>query len=199
MKKLFLVLAFALCACTNQANAQIDLFYSVSDTDVNAGSDLNMFLGDTASIYLWVVNNDQGAIDGLGLDMFSDDPAVLEATAHIINEPAGRWAATSPGNLGDLVTDSNAFALIGFGSNGIANDGVATLHSEIVFEATELGFTNLSIAENSNLISVSGNAPQSVFFGSGSVSVAQIPEPGSMIVMSAIGLVVLTRRQRRQS
>jgi hypothetical protein len=198
MKKLFLVLAFALCVCTSQAQAQIDLLYSTSDSDAFAGSDLNMFLGESASMFVWVINDDLAAIDGLGIDLLSDNAAVLEATAHNINEPAGRWAATQAGTLGDLAIDTNAFALIGFGSDGIANDGIATLHSEIVFDATDLGFTNLSIAENSNLISVTGNAPQSVNFGTGTVTVAQIPEPGSLIVVSAIGLMVVTRRNRRK-
>lgn len=192
-------MAVLCCAVASRAEAQIDVLFSISDTDMNAGTSLDLALGETGSMYLWVVNNDAAAIDGLGLDIFSDAPSVLEAVSHTIEEPAGRWAATSPGDLGDLVTNTNAFALIGFGSNGIANDGVGTLHSEIMFDATANGIAGLSLAENSNLISVSGNAPNSVNFGSGRVSVSAIPEPGSMIVISMLGIVAATRRRRNRA
>lgn len=197
MKKLFVFLALAVWA-SSSAHAQVDVLFSTSDTDMNAGTTLDVILGESGSMYLWVINNDAAAIDGLGLDVLSSNAAALEATAHNIANPTNpnRWAATAEGDLGDLVLNSNAFALIGFGSDGIANDGVGVFHSQVVFTATELGTTDLSVAENSNLISVTGNAPNSVNFGTGTVNVVPIPEPGSLMA-GVFGLGLLYSRRRK--
>ena len=195
MKKCILSLV-ALFLMVGSAQAQLDIFYSTSGTDANAGTELNLFEGDSASIFVWVRNGDAAAMDGLGIDMISSDASILEGTAHTIANPNNRWAQANEGDLGDLVTGSVSIALIGFGSNGIANDGEAVLHSEIAFDATAVGSTNLSIAENAGAISISGNAPNSVNFGTATVNVSVVPEPASGLVAAGVlGLAVLRRRR----
>ena len=195
MKRLILGLV-AMVMLQGVASAQIDIFYSTSDTDANAGSSLDLFLGDTGSIYVWVTNDDLDVIDGLGIDMLSSNASILEATAHNISDGGGRWLSSNEGDLGDLVTDSVSIALIGIGGDGIANDGNAVLYSEIVFEATELGTTELSIVENSNAISVSGDAPQSINFGGATVNVSAVPEPSGALVCAGVFLATYLRRRR---
>lgn len=195
--KRFLLSLIALVMLAGSANAQVDIFYSTSNTDSNAGTSLDLNLGDTGSIFVWVANNDAAAMDGLGIDMLSSDAAILEAFAHTINDPGGRWLNSNPGDLGDLATNTVSIALIGLSGTGIANDGNAVLHSEIQFDATAIGSTTLSIAENANAISISGNAPQSINFGTASVNVINaVPEPSSLMVIGALAIGTIVRRRR---
>lgn len=195
MKRVLLALA-AVAMMASSASAQVDIFYSTSGTDAFAGNSLNLTLGDTGSIFVWVTNNDAAVIDGLGIDMLSSDVNVLEATSHTINDPGTRWLSSNEGDLGDLVTDSVAIALVGLNGDGIANDGTPVLHSEIQFEATALGSTELTIIENADAISVSGNAPASLNFGTANITVNAVPEPGSAILLAGlIGGVVMRRRR----
>lgn len=199
MKRIILiVLAVFLTAST--ANAQVDIFYSTSNSDSNAGSDLELSLGDSGSMYVWVTNNDGAVIDGMGVDFLSSDASVLEATGFSVDNSGGFWTNDSGGSnlvLGDLVTNQVSIALPGLSGTGQPNDGTAYLYGQIDFDTTALGTTDLSIAENSFLISVSGNSPQSVNFGNGSVTVVNaIPEPSSVLVLAGLLGGVLLRRRR---
>ena len=196
MKRIIFALVVA-CSFGATANAQIDLFFSTSDSNANAGADLTLTEGATGSMFIWVTNNSGGTIDGLSLDINSSDAGVLEATDHIIDNPGStRWFATGPGTLGDLVDDSNAFVLIT--ESGIL-DGETVLHSEVAFDVTGLegSTTALSMAEGAFEITVSGVGGQNINFGVGSVSVGSaIPEPGSLAVIGLVTLGMVVRRRR---
>ncbi len=188
------VIMFAL-AC-NSATAQLDIIFSISDIDSNAGSELDLVLGSSGSMYVWVTNNDLDVLDGVGIDLLSSDTSILEATSHDIGNPSSRWSAVDGGDLGDLATDTIAFALVGLGANGITNDGSTVLFSEVRFDATALGETELSIVENANAISILGSDAQSINFGTARVSVSAVPEPSSFMVLALVGGMVGLRRRR---
>lgn len=196
-KKLFWLAIAAMVSLTSAAQAQVDVFFSTSNTDANAGSIIDLSnVGESASLFVWVNNNDIGVMDGLSLDILSSNASIVEGTAHIIDNPSNRWTATDEGTLGDLVDDSNAFALVGFGANGLTNDNSPVFHSEIQFDATELGTTQLSFAEGNNTISIAGAAPQSVNFGTATINVSSVPEPNSIVLgLGVLGLSMIRRKR----
>lgn len=194
MKKYLALAAMIVCLSSSAVHAQ-QIILSTSAIDAFAGSDLNLNLGDSGSLYVWVNNNSGGTVDAMGLDILSSDPAILEATAHLISNPSSRWFATGPGTLGDLVTGSNAFVLIT--ETGIA-DGELVLHSEIQFDATALGVTTVNIQESPFGVTVDGLDVNPDFsLGSGTVTVGNaIPEPATgLVVLAACGLAVVRRRR----
>ena len=166
-----------------------DIIFSKSNSDPGAGTNVSLGLGDVGSLFVWVSTNPGQTINGLSLDIISDVPSILEATNHIISNPSGRWSNVNSGILGDLVDDSNAFVLFG---DGIATTGLTdfTLHSEVQFVATEIGTTELSFAEGSNLITdtvSSESIADSIEMGSGSVKVS-VPEPGAFALLGLVGV-----------
>ena len=202
MKIKFLAVLFAAMALTaSQASAAV--VFSSSNTDANAGADLNILAGDSASMYVWVINDLGGTIDGLSLSILSSDEAILEATAHNIFNPDNRWLnnpmlnAPNPGTLGDLVLDSNAAQFLT--ETGIVN-GTTVLHSEIVFDATAIGETELTFAIGNRDITVDGVAVDEAGvggFGLGRVVVSAVPEPAAFSVMFAATACGMMRRRRR--
>ena len=195
IKKFILSGLMVLALGVANVNAQVDIFFSTSAVDANAGSVLDLAnVGDSGSLYVWVTNNDSAAVDGLGIDILSADPSILEGVSHNIENPNSRWFAASPGNVGDLVTGSNSFVLIT--ETGIANDGVATLHSTINFDATALGTTDVSVAANNFGVTVGGVLTNNVNFGNATVSVGVIPEPSALGVLLIAGIGFVSRRRR---
>lgn len=180
--------------------SQAAVILSTSATDANAGTSLELQVGQTGSIYTWISTNAGQTFTGVGIDILSSAADVLEATAHNINNPGNRWLNVAAGDLGDLVTGSNAIALVGFAGDGLSTSGQDdfTLHSEIVFTATAIGQTQLTITPNNNGIGdLTGDVTGSVTFGSGAVNVTAVPEPSSLCLLGGLfGLGVLRRKRR---
>jgi hypothetical protein len=204
MKKLLFV-ALAVCCCgISTANAQVDVFFSTSSTDAFAGNMLELFDGGSGSLYVWVSNNDASTnpIDGLDLSIFGTSPPEVTADAFTIENPNSRWASAGEGTLGSspgfLVENANAIALIGLGSFGI-EFGETVLHGTLDLTALGAGTSELSLLEGQFGISVLGQAPQSINFGSAQVVVGgpAIPEPSALGLVGAMFGGVLLRRRRR--
>lgn len=195
MKKFIAALVLGL-GMVSSANA--DIILSTSASDANAGSNLNLGLGESGSMYVWVSTNVGQVINGLSIDVTSSDTAVLEATGHVIENPASRWFATGSGTLGDLIDDSNSITLVG-GGLGTAGQSDYVLHSEVMFDATALGTTSLAISPGQQGISAfgEGDISGSINFGGGSVSVSAVPEPTSAAVLVGLASLVGLRRRRR--
>ncbi len=198
MKQIGLVVIL-LCLLSGSVRAQsgVDVFYSTSSTDSAAGSSLELGLGETGSIFVWVTNGDLGPIEGLGLNFLSSVSAILQATGFNIEDPVGRWTGFPlTGDLGDLVTGSNVISLgLLAGDTGILPNETL-LHGEITFQATAAGLTDLSIQEGRGVIAVDGAAPSSLRFGSATVTVSAVPEPGSALI-GVLGVSALLLRRRR--
>ncbi|QDV42285.1 hypothetical protein Enr13x_21300 [Stieleria neptunia] len=195
MKRFFLTV-LATLSFASLSSADVIVTFSTSRTDPNAGTELTLNAGEVAgSLFVFVENTSATTIEGLALDFQSETPGILTASAHLIENPAGRWFASTPGALGEnpLVENSNAFNF--FGGFPI---GGPLLHSELQLDAIGTGTTLVSAAEGASGIAVGGQrVPLS--FGSATVNVVSaIPEPSSAIALLAIGGTVLVRRNRRR-
>ncbi|MCD0462850.1 PEP-CTERM sorting domain-containing protein [Roseiconus lacunae] len=196
MKKMFFAALAALVCFTGSAQA-VEIFFSTSGIDPNAGSSLNLTEGGAGgSLFVWVNNDEATTIEGLSLDVTSDTAGVALATDHLIENPGGRWFGSTPGVLGDspLVNDSNAFNFFGGFPQGLA------LHSEILIDPLAAGVTNIGFDIGNNGIAVGGQPPQSISFGSGSINVTAVPEPGTIAGLASIGMFgcgLVGRRRRR--
>ena len=85
IKKFILSGLMVLALGVANVNAQVDIFFSTSAVDANAGSVLDLAnVGDSGSLYVWVTNNDSAAVDGLGIDILSADASILEGVSHNI-------------------------------------------------------------------------------------------------------------------
>ena len=204
---LFLALAVG-CLGVSSANAQVGVFFSISDTDAGAGNVLNLNDGDSGSLYVWVDNMDSSgnAVDGIDLDIIgSGDPMVVANGFNIDNPQIGpginRWDGAGTGTLGSspglLVDDANAVTLLP-ALGGIQNGIGPVLHATLDFTVTGTGTTDLNFDFGQFGISVVGQAPQSVNFGGAQINSAggAIPEPSAMALVGAIFGGVMLRRRR---
>lgn len=198
MKK-FLAVTVAILFAMSADYARADIIFSIDRNNAAAGNTLNLLEGQSGSMFVFISTEAGQTFNGMGLDILSSDPAVLQATAYNVANPSGRWLGIFPAMLGDLVTEANAFNIVG----GLSTTGLTdfTLHSEIVFDATALGSTQLTFAENANLITAGlDSVANTISFGVGSVNVTAIPEPSSYAVLGVLGLTVGGyRRLRRRS
>ncbi|MEM8734723.1 MAG: PEP-CTERM sorting domain-containing protein, partial [Planctomycetota bacterium] len=200
MKKMAAVAMAMIVFATSSAHAAV-LQLSTSATDPNAGNSLSLNLNDAGSMFVWVSTEAGQTITGLSLDILSDDASVLEGTDHITENPNNRWNnPPGRGTLGDLVTSTNAFVFAGQTGISTADQNTFVLHSEIQFDATAVGSTNLQIARGEfDITEGAGFDPipdADITFGTGIVNVA-VPEPGSLGIIG-LGLAAsLVRRRRR--
>lgn len=198
MKILYTLVAIACLFSASQAKA--DVVFSISNTDSAAGSDLQLQQGETGSMFVWISTEPGTTYAGIGLDILSSDAAILEGTNYEIFNPSLRWLNVETGDLGDMVTGSNAFALPGVAGTGLSTDGAFALFSEVQFSALEIGTTGLSFAVNSNGIGdlVGTVDPATITFGTGSVNVTAVPEPGSFAAIGLGGLAIGGYRRLRR-
>lgn len=202
----FLLVVVALFAVSTAQASSVTL--SDSATDSTVGVNQSLALSDSGSVYVWVTPDTGQTINGLGLDVIASDPGVLEATAitifnptySIIDDP--RWNSTNSGTLGDLFTGTNAVAVSG--ANGI-DEGASSLdggtvdaagaflHAVVDFTATGVGTTSLTPQANDNFITAEGEGQISPSFTGGTVTV--IPEPTTLVLLGAGGLLALRRKR----
>lgn len=195
------------CIMVSGTDAAVNLRLSTSATDANAGNSLNLQLGQSGSMFVWASTSAGQTITGLSLNIESSDTSTLQATNHTTQNPGNtRWQIpTGEGTLGDLVTGTNSFVLFGQSGLSTANETTFALHSEIQFDATALGTTNLSITRGQfDIVEGAGfvTIPDTeITFGTGAVTVASatvIPEPGSagLVSLGFGGLLMRFRRRR---
>ncbi len=200
MKKIVMMMAFVLALASN---VQADIIFSTSNTDANAGSDLSLAnVGDNGTMYIWVSTAPGQVINGMSVNIDSDDASILQATSHNIYNPNSlRWNGTNAGTLGDLVADFRTvglFAPFGLGTNGL-NDFV--LFSEVNFTATAEGTTNLGFSEGPLSVTYRGGSTtiwNTWTIGTGSVTVGSaIPEPSSAAIVGLLAVAGLVSRRRK--
>lgn len=187
-------------------SARADLVFSTSATDANAGTTVNMFEGDTASLYIWVSSLNGQTINGMGLDILSNDAAILQAISHTIENPivfgsTRRWNGTpNGGTLGDLAIRSRAAAVT---TPGVSTSGASdfVLHSTLQFTATALGSTEITFREGQDRMTAVGQGSifSSISRGTANVNVlTAVPEPGSFAVLGLAGLACAGVRRFRK-
>ncbi|GEM_PF-1597860 len=196
-------IVFCLFAGLFVGTVNADIKFSTSSTNSEAGSNLDLILGQTGSIFVWASTETGQTLTGISLDILSSDLSVLEASGNLIANPDSRWLQTEAGTLGDLVDDGYGFALPGIGGTGLSTSGVNdfALFSEIQFTATGLGMTDLNIDFGLQGIGDSGGnslGGGDLVFGTGSVNVSAVPEPSSLTVL-ALGMTALTLVRKRRA
>jgi len=198
MRLLQTLTVFTLLFSASQAKA--DIVFSISNTDAAAGSELTLRQGDTGSMFVWISTDPGTTYAGIGLDVLSSEAAILEGTNYEIFNPSLRWLDVDNGDLGDLVTGTNALALPGVAGTGLSTDGDFALFSEVQFSALEIGTTNLAFEVNSKGIGdLNGLVdPADINFGSGIVNVTAVPEPGSFAAIGIGGLAIGGYRRFRR-
>jgi len=203
MKKRFSVLAIALAGLLGpSAEAAVTVAFSTSsDTLVQPTEPLRVNPGAIGQeLFVWIENNSGGTIDGLSLDIRTDDPTFLEATSFATENPSGRWFGDpNEGilNTEDAIVDNtNAIVFGSFGGIGIL-DGQQVLHGTLTYDVTgNIGETaDLSLAEGSFEITVDGGSAMDVTYGTAQITA--IPEPGSFAFLGLVGIAAVTRRRRR--
>ena len=207
--KIFLpLIAAMLCLSVSTANAQVNFTFSTSSESATAGSTLDVNDGETGSLFVFIENNDASGngVDGVSLDITDlGGPSALTTSGFVQENPGGnRWIlGTSPGTFnteGFLVDDSNAGGFLLSDASGIQNGVGPVFFATLTFDANTLGSNTLGFAEGAAAISVSGQAPQSLNFGTATVNVVTpevIPEPSSLALVGSIFGAALLRRRRR--
>ncbi len=197
MKKILIAL-FCLTAALNfNSAAESAVILSTSDTNATAGGNLTLQNGETGKLFIWTSTRPGQTLQALSLNITSTNPSVLQATSSLVYNPAGRWLQTAGGTLGDLVTNQRGATIGAGGINSGALDNYV-LFSEVAFNATAEGLTNINLAIGSSGTSVTTGTTFDATFSGGSVTVTAIPEPGSMAAIGMAGAALAYLRRRRQ-
>jgi len=162
------------------------LFLSDQATNPTLGNpQINLTMGDTATLYLWADMSQYMAINGLGIDILADTTGVVLASDHTVQNPdlivGGRWDSIDHGTPGQLVSGINALAT---DAPGLSGDPVlqpydATydpasgfyLVSTIEYQATAAGATEVFIETNDLTISFAAGKDGDLYFGDGDAAV----------------------------
>jgi hypothetical protein len=182
-------------------NAQADFFFSSSDTDASAGTEVVLTPAMSAVIHVWASTEDMQVINGVAINVVSDNAALLEGTdfqfarAGTASDP---WDSTNVQGFGDLINEAGAAALTGpgFTTSGLSD---FVLFGTVFFDATGgPGVSNLSITPGVRGISARGEGriEDTITFGTATVVVA-VPEPSSLAILLACGVPVICRRARK--
>ncbi|MEM8738537.1 MAG: PEP-CTERM sorting domain-containing protein [Planctomycetota bacterium] len=213
MKTTF-ILKFAAALAFGSAAVGVEaqsIFLSTSETDPFGGTTLDLAVGDTSTLYVWVDPTNAGTINGLDLDILSDTPEVLEGVSFEVFNPnlAGalfRWTGTGTGDIGDLVLGSNSVSAspADFGDylgalgpaleQGTVVEG-NFLHAALVFTATAEGQALITPQASSRGISSVSDSSIAEAFSFGTATVT-VPEPTASVLLALTGLGVMARRHR---
>ena len=205
MRKYLLTLAVLFCAST----AHADFFIGLDLADAQSGEALDLQLGETQTLEIWVIGQQDQNIRAMNFDYNSDVAGIINASALSIDDLVGRWPINN--NL-DVATDNSASGLL------IDDVSLATLGS---FAGTGVTFTAAEPAVRLGTIDVSADAvgTANTLFTPGAlgandqdgavtgfitggrafnvVSITAIPEPSSVIALSLVAGFGLVRRRRR--
>ena len=200
MKKFLFAVVAVCCFAVSTANAQVNLIFSTSDTDANAGNVLNLMDGGSGSLFVWLQNNDSTeAVLGAEVDIFGAGLTTVTADAYTIDPTP--WAGLGDNVLGStdglLVDGANAVAIPPFAGNGIAA-GETVLFSQLDLSVNGLGETTLEVQPGalgvgleSGLADVQNGFASVISTGGGA-----IPEPSAACLIGAMFGGVLLRRRR---
>lgn len=200
-KTLLAVLFFVASICVS--TAQADIIFSSSSTDAMAGGDVTVGVGQSGSVFVWVSTAPAQTMTGISFNVLSGVPAVASGVSHSVQN-GGRWSSLQAGTVnsnGNLLHNHRAFYLPGLtNGTGISTGSLDSfvLHSELQFNATSLGTTNLSFTATTagiSFLGVGGNQWNNVVKGTGSITA--VPEPATALVLlvGATGLLVARRRR----
>ncbi|TWU28216.1 PEP-CTERM sorting domain-containing protein [Bythopirellula polymerisocia] len=133
---------------------------------------------------------------GLGLQLTSGTPGVIEFTSAEVLNPAGRWTAVQASFGADAASPLNGFSV---GSPGLPT-GATSIYAQVGYKVLAAGSTLLSIGvqgEDPIFDGSQGDLSSATMLGTAEVRVAgaPIPEPATLALvgMSLIGLVVRRR------
>jgi hypothetical protein len=187
--------------------ARADFIFSSSSTNAAAGNVLNLETGQTGALFVWMSTNPGQTLTGVSYNVLSDQPSLLSAVAHVVENPGPRWSSIQVGGFntsGNLLNNHRAFYLPGITSGtGIATSGLGdfVLHSELRFNAgANPGVANLSFTPTSAGVSQlggGGNIWNSIVKGTAQVNVSAIPEPGALSALALGAVCSLLLRRRR--
>lgn len=194
----------ALAFLANTASAGLQVNFSTSDTDANAGGDLNLVEGGTGTMFVWVSADPGQNITGFSFEVVSSNSDVVQATDHQFLTPDGSWVDTDPGVFndstatGNLVTGAQAFAIVPFAGTGLNTNGEFVPFSQLTLTGTAIGQSDLSFLLGGNGVSLSPEDNVAPVFNTGSVTVSAVPEPGSIAMLGLLGAGYTGRRLRNR-
>ncbi|MBL8888901.1 MAG: PEP-CTERM sorting domain-containing protein [Planctomycetaceae bacterium] len=196
-----MLLLTSICVSTSQA----DIIFSRSGTDALAGNSVEVQVGQSSSIFVWVSTAPAQTMTGISFNVLSSVPATASGVSHTVQN-GGRWSSVQAGGLntsGNLLNNHRAFYLPGItAGTGINTGGLNNyvLHSQLQFTANAIGTTNLTFTSTTagiSFLGVGGNQWNNVVKGVGSINVSAVPEPSSalLVLVGAAGWVVARRRR----
>jgi hypothetical protein len=168
------------------------IYFSESDTSSEIfNPTLDLDVGESSVLYIWVIPESEATINGLGLSIRTTDPAVLTLTNHEIFNPENtnvlqpRWNAVGGGTSTEdlLISNSNAVSIAattGLNPDALRVSGdpfavadaegelAAYLHSQVDFLAQAVGQADLFLQVGQALITIEGDGlADDVQFGAG--------------------------------
>lgn len=209
MKKF--ILAFAvLLGGVNAARA--DFVIGTDLVDAQSGTELNLELGTTSTLEIWVLGEESQNIRGVNFNMGSDAPGIVNSSSLLIDDLNNRWPLNNlGGNFPDptddsanglLVNDAQLATIGAFVGTGVTFTAAepAVRLGTIDISADTIGTANIEFTPGPNGVLDQTGAITGFVTGSrvfNVVSITAIPEPSSLIALSMMATVGLVRRRRR--
>ena len=189
---------------------------SHSNSDPNAGLNLELLPGQEATAYVWVTPDPFQAINSIGLNIASEEATLFSEASFSIDNPVAfffpeitRWQTIDNGSfdpaLGLLISDSWAVAVttpgidqqaITLGGDQGTIVGDATIHAVLTLIAGDAaGVATLTLEEGPFLIGDSTSLFTPSFNG-GTITILEVPEPTSAALL-VFGLFAVPVRHKR--
>ena len=203
MKRLCYALTLLAAVCST---TQADIFVGTDLADAQSGSELELNLGSTTTLELWLLGDTDQNIRGISFNWDSDAPGVVNSSSLAIDDVNGRWPLNNLG-LGDptdgsgtgLLLDDVQLATLGtFAGTGVTfTNGDPVRLGTVDISADTVGTANTIFSDGTNgVIDANGSVDGFAAGGRTITVVSAVPEPSAVALLGMFAGIAAMRRRR---
>ncbi|MCD0460823.1 PEP-CTERM sorting domain-containing protein [Roseiconus lacunae] len=207
MKTLFFALTMLVIT---PAVVRAEIFIGLDLADAQSGTELNLNLGTSSTLEIWMSGAVDQNIRALSINLNSDNVGIVNSSNLLFDELTTRWPLnnatadwTGQSATGLLIDNAQGATLGSFAGTGVTFTAAspAVRLGTIDISADTVGSTNLAFSPGSNGVNDATGGITGFAVGGRSLNVLDvtaIPEPSSFAALGTLAMAGLVTRRRRR-